>query len=243
MTRWAILAAVCVLAQPAYAQQLTLEIQNGLVTLDARNVPVRQILAEWTRVGGTIVVNGERVAGAPVTLTLVDVPEKQALEIVLRNVAGYMAVARADLDTGASLFDRILVLPTSTAPPATAAAAPAGGPAGRPAFAPGNPALAGTQRIIRGPVVQAPPQEDEDYVEPDVEMAPPPEGGNIFVPSAPNPMPFGEPGQPFRFPAGGNRNSPILTTPPDGQAPSPDPPAAGSSVPGVVTPPPPRPPG
>jgi hypothetical protein len=240
MTRWALLTAAVLLAQPVHAQQLSLEIRDGRVTLDATNVPVRQILAEWAKVGDTMVVNGERVAGAPVTLRLVDVPEKQALEIVLRNVAGYMAAARADLTTGASHFDRIMVLPTSVAPPPAAAAAPT---AGRPQFA---PATAGTQRIIRGPVVQAPTQGDEAYVEQDIEMAPPPEGSNIFVPPAPNPLPFGQPGQPFRFPTGANPNSPIITMPVEGQpADTGQPPTTapvGSSVPGVVSPPPPPPP-
>ncbi|MDP1571895.1 MAG: hypothetical protein Q8L86_18005 [Vicinamibacterales bacterium] len=241
MTRWALFAAVfLLLAPPASAQKLTLEIRDGRVTLDATNVPVRQILAEWAKVGGTTVVNGERIAGAPVTLTLVDVPEKQALEIVLRNVAGYMAAARADASTGASRFDRILVLATSTAPPASAAAPAA--PSGRPAFAPGNPAMNGTQRIIRGPIVQAPPEQGEEYVDQDMEMPPPPEGGNIFVPTSPNPMPFGQPGQPFRFPTGGNPNSPIIMMPGQGQPPAEAPPEettapAGASVPGSITPP------
>lgn len=244
MARWILLAAAVLLAQPVQAQKLTLEISDGRVTLDATNVPVRQILAEWSRVGGTKIVNGERISGAPVTLSLVDVPETQALEIVLRSVAGYMAAPRADLSTGASRFDRILVLATSTAPPA-AAAAPAGN---RPTFMPGNPALNGTQRIIRGPIVQQ-PAEEEGFVEEEIEMPEaPPEGSNIVVPTAPNPMPFGQPGQPFRIPPPGS-NSPIIMMPPtEGQPPTeietpPDTPPVGSSVPGVVTPPPRRPPG
>ncbi len=242
MTRWALFAAVLFLAHPVQAQQLSLEIRDGRVTLDAANVTVRQILAEWALVGDTTIVNGERVAGAPVTLTLVDMPEKQALEIVLRNVAGYMAAARADLSAGVSHFDRIMVLPTSTAP-AVATVTP--GQTARPAFGPGNPAQ-GDPRIIRGPIGQVSVEEGEAYVESDVEMPEVPENSNIFVPSAPNPMPFGQPGQPFRFPTGGS-NAPIIMRTPDGQTIPPDTldppsPAVGSSVPGVVTPPT-RPPG
>ena len=108
-------------AGSAGAQNLTLEFKDGRVSLDATNVPVRTILSEWGRLGGTRVVGGERVAGAPLTVHLENVPEAQALEIVLRNVAGYMAAPRTASSTGASAYDRILVLATSSAPAAAAA--------------------------------------------------------------------------------------------------------------------------
>lgn len=109
-------ALLLMLAGRADAQQLSLQIQNGFVTLDAQNVTVRQILAEWARVGGARIVNGEKVAGAPVTLQLNRVPERQALDTILRGVSGYMAASRQVPSTGASGFDRILILPTSSAP-------------------------------------------------------------------------------------------------------------------------------
>ena len=111
-------------AGSAGAQNLTLEFRDGKVTLDAANVPVRTILSEWARLGGTRVVGGERVAGAPLTIHLESVPEAQALEIVLRNVAGYMAAPRSAASTGASQYDRILVLATSSAPAAAANSRP-----------------------------------------------------------------------------------------------------------------------
>jgi hypothetical protein len=107
-------------AGSAGAQNLTFEFRDGKVSLDATNVPVRTILSEWARLGGTRVVGGERVAGAPLTIHLENVPEAQALEIVLRNVAGYMAAPRSAASTGASQYDRILVLATSSAPAAAA---------------------------------------------------------------------------------------------------------------------------
>lgn len=250
------MAAALLLAQPAWAQQLELQIGEGRVTLRATNVPVRQILAEWARLGGTRIVNVERVTGGPVTLTLVDVPESQALDIVLRSVAGYLAAPRVDLAAGASRFDRVVILATSTAPPVAPAATAAPGP--RPVFAPGNPALAGTQRrVIVGAPAQAP---DPDAVEdPDDGQVEIPEGSNIFVPGAPSPVPFGQPGQVFRFPGS---NSPIVTLPVEdppevgagqvppqtpGPVPAGTPGVVGSPVPGVVSPAPtpqrPRPPG
>ena len=101
----------------AHAQSpLALQISGGRVTLHARNVPVRTILAEWARIGGAKIVNGDRVAGAPVTLDLEGVPERQALDIVLRGVSGYVVAARDPGVPGASMYDRIMILPTSVAP-------------------------------------------------------------------------------------------------------------------------------
>jgi hypothetical protein len=108
----------------ASAQNLSLEFRDGKVRLKAENVPVARILAEWARLGGTNIVHGERVPGAPLTLQLTDVSEQQALDIILRGAAGYMALARETTPAGASTLDKILVLPTTTRTPATAAAAP-----------------------------------------------------------------------------------------------------------------------
>ena len=57
-------------------------------------MPLRQILAEWAKVGGTRIVNAERVTGPPVTLSCSKVPEQQALAVLLRSVAGYLAAPR-----------------------------------------------------------------------------------------------------------------------------------------------------
>jgi hypothetical protein len=123
-----IVAALFVLlcgAAVASAQALSLEFHDGRVRLTAENVPVSRILAEWTRVGGTKIVNGERVPGSPVTLQL-DAPERQALDTVLRGAAGYMVMARdtTTTTTGGSAFDKILVLPTTTRAPTAAVVPP-----------------------------------------------------------------------------------------------------------------------
>ena len=102
--KYLIMTLVIVLASawPADAQQVNLTISNGRVTLDATNVPVRQILSEWSRVGDTKVVGAEKITGAPLTLKFVDMPERQALDIILRNVAGFIAAPRRAAGSGAS---------------------------------------------------------------------------------------------------------------------------------------------
>ena len=127
-------------ALPASAQSVNIQFQNGMVSVNAQNAPVRTILAEWARAGGAKVVNGERVAGTPVTLELSNVPEREALNVILRNVSGYIVGAREVASAGASSFDRIVILPTSTPPRVTAAAPPAFAPPPSPiTFVPGDP--------------------------------------------------------------------------------------------------------
>lgn len=98
-------------SSPAFAE-VQLTIQNGRVSLVAKDATLRQILAEWARVGQTKIVNGDRVPGAPQTLQFNNLPEQQALETLLRGLSGYVAQARDTFDANLSRFDRILVMPT-----------------------------------------------------------------------------------------------------------------------------------
>jgi hypothetical protein len=93
-----------------------LTIRGGRVTLIARDATVRQILAEWERVGQTKVINADRIAGGPLTLELTDVPEQQALDVLLRSVSGVVLAPRAGTIDNLSAFERISVMPPSIAP-------------------------------------------------------------------------------------------------------------------------------
>ncbi len=117
----ALLAAL--LSRPASAAELRLEIAGGFVTIVASDMPLHQILAEWAKVGSTRIVNAERVAGPPVTLQLENFPEQQALAVLLRSVAGYVAAPRRAGVPGASQYESVMILATSTPPAAAAAAA------------------------------------------------------------------------------------------------------------------------
>jgi hypothetical protein len=115
-------AAALLLASPlsASAGELKLTLNNGRATLIAEDVPLRQILAEWARIGKTTIVNGDKLTTS-VTLRLEDMPERQVLEVLLRSASGYIVAARPEMLAEASAFDRILIMPTSRAPAATAA--------------------------------------------------------------------------------------------------------------------------
>ena len=97
-------------ALPAHAGEVKLQVANGRITLQARDATVREILSEWARLGQVKIVNAEKIAGAPVTLEMQDVPEAQALTTLLRSVSGYMAAPRTQLAASASIYDRIVIM-------------------------------------------------------------------------------------------------------------------------------------
>lgn len=222
-------ALLLISAMPADAQQpVSVQFRAGRVTLVTRNAPIRTILAEWARLGGATVVNGERVAGAPVTLELTDVPERQALDVILRGVAGYMLAPRRAGSVGASTFDRIMILPTSVAPrnppPVAAAGARPGVP--RPALIPPRP----PEVALDAPV------EVEDAVESDAVVTPPVNPAlTPRVPPIVRPLPGAEPTQDEAEsdnPAPSAPGTTVTTTPsnPFGV------PLGSSTTPGVISP-------
>jgi hypothetical protein len=124
-------AAICVvvgLAAPSVAGQVKLEIRGGLVTLDAKDATIREIFAEWARVGNTRVANAESAPGGPMTILLVGVPERQALDTLLRSVGGFVAVARTSPPDSGSVYDQIVVMPVARPSVGTAAAVGRPGP-------------------------------------------------------------------------------------------------------------------
>jgi hypothetical protein len=234
MTRALITALVVLAALPASAQQLSLQIRDGLVTMTAVGVPVRQVLAEWGRIGGTRVVGADRIPAQPLTLTLENVPEAKALDIILRGAAGYVAATRAVAGTGLSSYDRILVLATSAPPAATAA------PAGR-----------NGGRFTNTPVAEGPEVIEPQADTTDVQMADPAQNPFAAAFAQPGvaqpfgqPVPFGQPGQPTFGQQPGANPFGVPMAQPNGQGlfvPIPQPPAETLpqgffGVPGAATP-------
>jgi hypothetical protein len=185
---------VLVLALPgsAGAGDVRLTIHDGRVVLSARDATLRQILLEWERVGGTRIVNRDRVPGTLLTLELVDVPERQALETLLRSAAGYVAATRLDPASGASQYSRIILMPGA------AAFAPAGAAPAMAASGPSGSGMGGAQ--AGRPQVQRRVMPDgrvvtimDDLQQPgdpdDTEDNPPPAGGSASMMRPPFPVP------------------------------------------------------
>ena len=218
-----IAVAAALLAVSTASADVRVTMQNGRVSVVAKDATVRQILAEWARVGQTKIVNMERAPGGPLTLELTNVPEAQALEILLRTLSGYITAPRPVQAANLSRFDRIIIMPTlAAARPATSSSPPP------PVFQ-------------QSPQFQ-PPQAADDEVEdekpaPNVAVPSPPRGPvfNSFPqPQVVNPQaPPPQPGAPSQVPAQGGPTS----------SPQPVAPYGGVSVPGMVAPPPPAPPG
>lgn len=101
-----------------------LSIRNGRVTLVARDATITEILGQWAKVGQTRIVNAEGLGGDRVTIELTDVSEEHALEVVLRQVGGYIAAPRRDGLLDGSRYDRIVLMPRSATRMAANLAAP-----------------------------------------------------------------------------------------------------------------------
>ena len=233
------LAVVAWLAvAPAARADVQLSLRNGRVTIIAKDATVRQILAEWARVGRTKIVNAERIPGAPVTLELKDVPEGEALDVLLRTLSGYIAAPRTTLGPAdASVYDSIAVMPTiASAAPRTPASA--GGPAPfspPPAFTqndedpdnnPNRPVVPPPQQPVRPPIFST---------------FPAPQSGNANPNAARPTLPFVRPGGVAPQPQNTNVNEPPAPVPVAPPPPQSQPSAApggftGTSAPGVMPP-------
>jgi hypothetical protein len=215
------LAATACLAVPTTASaDVQLSMHDGRVTLKATNATIREILAEWAKVGQATIVNGERITGAPLSIELTNVTEGQALDVLLRTVAGYLAAPRPTPVPNGSQFDRILILPTSTPP--------------RPSAAPPTPSFPQPPP----PQFSPPPVPDDD--DDDQRGLPGPGQRTPVFNTFPQPVPPGQPIQPmpagvppnFPFNSAPNRNNnvPAGTPTPGAQMP------VGVSVPGMIVP-------
>jgi hypothetical protein len=97
-------------------KDVVVAIRDGRATVIAKNATVSEILAAWARTGLTTIVNGDKLTSVPVTLELADVPERQALDVILRSASGYIAHLRPTMMANASQFDRVAIMPSSVAP-------------------------------------------------------------------------------------------------------------------------------
>ncbi len=196
------LAAVALLATAGTAHaDVRLSMHDGLVTLVAKDATIRQILVEWARVGQTKIVNAEKIAGAPVSIELSDVPEKQALDILLRSVNGYLAAPRPTIAPNASRFDRILVLPAAAQPRSLSSSAPAPPPLPQPLpppqqrfqLAPLPPEFEEAPVPIQNPNPNLPvdPNQRQPAVNPLAPAAPPPQGAGRVGPASSPVVPAG----------------------------------------------------
>lgn len=220
LLKFAAVPIALLLAASTASAEVQVTIHDGLVTIVAKDATIRQIIAEWARVGQAKVVNAERIPGGPTTLELTNVPEGQVLDTLLRSAAGYLAAPRAVMASNLSRFDRVVVMPTSNAPRNAA-------PAPQPTFQ--QPQF-------------APPVDDDDVDDdrpaPNVVMPPPNARGPVFntfpQPQVVNPQ-TGAPvtGAPVQMPYPQPQDQQM---PPTNYPASPNAPFGGVAVPGMIVP-------
>jgi hypothetical protein len=223
--------------------EIQLTIQDGRVSLIAKDATVRQILTEWARIGQTKVINVERITGGPVTLQLTNVSEEQALDVLLRSASGYMLAPRPTVAPNLSHIDRIIVMPTSVAP-RTAVVAPTPAPVFQQPQFPQPVAAPGLLGLPGGATVPGVAEDDAADSRQAPTVAVPANRGPVFTfpqPQVLNPqgVPTGAPGVtggvpapqvvPVQLPTAG---TPAPTTYPS----TPTAPFGGVSVPGMVVP-------
>lgn len=189
------IAVIAGSASLAAAGDLKLTLSNGRVTLIAQDVPLRQILDEWARVGKTTIVNGDKLTGPPLTLQLIDRPEREVLDLLLRSASGYIAAQRQVSIADASVFDRVMILPVSRGPV---------GPAVN------TPTAFNNRPVTMQQMPVAVPDDDDPVVEP-----------QVMPPGATPNVPAGIANVPGVVQSPVNGQAPVLTAPRPGMLPAP----------------------
>jgi hypothetical protein len=204
------------------AAEVHVTMNDGRVTVSAKNATLGQILAEWAKVGQTRIVNAERVGGGLMTLELTNVPEVEAIGILLRSAGGYVLAPRRADTPNASRYDRILILPQSAPTPNVPRVATAPPPQPRPFAAPQPGQLA---------VQQPTPDENDDQADrpagnPGIQNARPPVFNTFPQPAPQRTAPPAPP------PPTSAVTAPVGVAVPGMVVPTPQP--TGQSQPGVV---------
>ena len=97
-------------------RKIEISFQGSNVTLAAANVSLPEILAEWARLSGCVMVNAERLSRVPIVapIQFENQPQQRVLESLLRPAAGFILAPRKANRPGATDFEMVYILATST---------------------------------------------------------------------------------------------------------------------------------
>jgi hypothetical protein len=180
--------------------ELTFDMQ-GRVTLVAQQVTVSEILAEWSRKGGTRIQGAERLGGGPIPVPLLfeNRPELEVIEALTRQAAGISVAPRLMGSAGASRFESIHIVATSAA---TASSPYPSAPYSNPSAPPIRGFPDDEIAPIVAPGARDPQQQPGAAQQPGARPNPTTPGGSpVIVPVVPVVTPVGAPTTPP--PAGG----------------------------------------
>ncbi len=94
------------------ADDVEVTFSNGRVTLTAHDATVKAILEQWAIAGDTKFVDADQLKTV-VRLQLIDIPEAEALRVLLRDAAGFVAAPRSAVVSDVSTYDRVVIMPES----------------------------------------------------------------------------------------------------------------------------------
>jgi hypothetical protein len=126
MTRAIFAAATLIILSGALARgqapAVRIAFDEGRVTLAATDALVSEVLAEWTRVGGTVITGADHLPGTRVTVDFDAVSELVVLDELLGSAGGYVSGMRSEVPPGSSVLRMIQIGRRSKNPrPATTA--------------------------------------------------------------------------------------------------------------------------
>lgn len=157
-----LVAACCAVSAPPASADVRVTFANGRVTIIATAATVHEILEEWSRVGGSTFVDADKIpSNERLTIHLENQSELDAIDVLLRSVAGYMVSPASAAASSASAVGRVFILPTSTPapyvapPPPADVALPDEGPRARVSSAPVQPDDDGPVRVSPPPPAPA----------------------------------------------------------------------------------------
>jgi hypothetical protein len=185
-------AAVVATSSTTYADpHVSVSMHDGRVSIEATDAPLAQILNEWTRAGGPRFVNAANLSATPTTIQLANVPEKEALAILLRPASGFLAVARTGAAANLSLYDRVLIMPGAPLPTSAMPTRPS--PLPLPAAAARMPNPVGAVIDANG---QAMPDDQQPMPFTPRPQPQPQSQQPVTTPTQPSPVPLPSPGAP-----------------------------------------------
>ena len=116
---------------PSAERNLVLQFEpDGRVRLLAHNVSVQEIFAEWARLCGCFVVNGNQLPASTLTVPILfdGAPQASVLRSLLKDAGGYVLTPRRAGASGPSIYETIYVLPAGRPAPVASFGTPFGTP-------------------------------------------------------------------------------------------------------------------
>lgn len=112
LTIVAILLCLTTMGNIASAENIELTFHEGRVTIIASKIPLDKILSEWSRLGNTTFITADEISDRLISVTLINVTEGEALEVLLREIAGYLLAPKPLGRIGTSIYDRVFLMLT-----------------------------------------------------------------------------------------------------------------------------------